>query len=323
MKLAGKTVLVIGGAGFIGSHTVEELLARDVKKVLVYDNFTRGKATNISKALRDQRCEVYAAGGDIRDSEVLQEAMTGVDAVIHLAALWLLHCEEYPRAAFNVNIGGFFEVLEAARLTNIQRLIFASSASVYGDAQFTPMDESHPYNNKNLYGATKIAGEHLARAYQHRYSLDFLGLRYMNVYGPRQDQHGAYTGVIPTLLNRIDDQQPLEVHGDGLQSYDFVYVEDVARANVLALESEATDEFVNVGTGVKTSVKDVVELTLRLTQSELPVHYVSQDSEDSRRLVTERVGDPALAASLIGFTSRINLAEGIQNLISWRNGDKK
>ena len=182
--LKDSRILVIGGAGFIGSHLVRELLKEDVGQVIIYDNFSRGKLENIEDSLKDQRCEIFDKGGDIRDIDILNDAMDGIDFVFHLAAMWLLHCKDYPRTAFHVNIEGTFNVLEACRNNNIKKLIYSSSASVYGDAVEVPMTESHPFNNTNFYGATKISGEAMCTAFNDRYGVNVIGLRYMNVYGP-------------------------------------------------------------------------------------------------------------------------------------------
>src|SRR5688500_11857999 len=215
----GKTVLVIGGAGFIGSHVVGELLLEDVKQGIVYDNFARGSRENLEEALRDPRGRIFEAGGDIRQSDVLQAAMKESDQVVHLAALWLLQCYDYPRAAFDVNIRGTYNVLEACRDHGIERLVYSSSASVYGDAVEIPMTEDHPFNNRTFYGATKIAGEAMARAFADRYGLDYVGLRYMNVYGPRQDYKGTYVAVVMKILDRLDQGLPPILHGDGSAAY--------------------------------------------------------------------------------------------------------
>ena len=229
MRLDESKILVIGGGGFIGSQVVAELLKTKVAEVRVYDNFARGKIENIESELEDRRCNIWPHGGDIRDIDLLNDAMEGMDGVIHLAAMWLLHCRDYPRTAFHVNIEGTFNVLEACVKNNIKRLVYSSSASVYGDAAEVPMTENHPFNNRNFYGATKIAGEAMCRAYHDRYGLDYVGLRYMNVYGPRQDQHAVYSGVIPIMLNNIDAEKAPTVNGDGTQAYDFIYSEDVAK----------------------------------------------------------------------------------------------
>lgn len=318
MNLSGARVLVIGGAGFIGSHVVSELLKTEVSKVVIYDNFTRGKFSNIEHYLSDPRCEIFPDGGDIRDVDVLDAAVGQSDAVIHLAAMWLLHSKEYPRTAFEVNIQGTFNVLEACVKHGVKRLVYSSSASVYGDAVEVPMTEEHPFNNRNFYGATKIAGEAMCRAFHDRYGLNYVGLRYMNVYGPHQDQTAAYTGVIPIMLNKIDANEAPTINGDGSQAYDFVSARDVARCNVLALESEATDEFYNVGTGVQTSIRELCDMILRLKGSDLKVTYKPYSDSDVRQFVQNRIGSTEKASKDLGFTSIDNLEDGLLSLISWR-----
>ena len=321
MNLENKNILVIGGAGFIGSFVVSELLKTKVCKVIIYDNFARGKESNLMEALGDPRCEIYPNGGDVRDIDTLNDAMKGCDAVVHLAAMWLLHCKDFPRTAFHVNIEGTFNVLEACVQNNIKRLVYSSSASVYGDAAEVPMTENHPFNNKNFYGATKIAGEAMCRAYYDRYGLSYVGLRYMNVYGPHQDQTAAYTGVIPIMLNKIDANEAPTINGDGSQAYDFIDVEDVARCNVLALEADAVDEFYNVGTGVQTSIKELCDTILDLKQSDLKVTYNPYSEDDARRLVQNRIGCPKKASSDLDFTYKYDLRTGLQRLIDWRDNN--
>lgn len=322
MDLGGKRVLVIGGAGFIGSHVVEELLTTDVSKVLIYDNYARGKRSNVRESLEDPRCTVFEDGGDIREVDVLNKAMQEVDAVVHLAAMWLLHCKDYPRTAFDVNIAGTFNVLEACVNNGIERLVYSSSASVYGDAVELPMTESHPFNNRNFYGATKIAGEAMCRAFHDRFGLSYVGLRYMNVYGPHQDQTAAYTGVIPIMLNKIDANEAPVINGDGSQAYDFVTARDTARCNVLALQADVDDEFYNVGTGVQTSIKELCDLILGLRKSDLKVTYNPYSAEDARRLVQNRIGSPEKATRDLGFTYKDDLETGLLNLIAWRERNK-
>lgn len=323
MQIKGKKFLVIGGAGFIGSNVVAELLKHDVKKVVIYDNFARGNKDNISEHLKDPRCEIFPDGGDIRDLDILDKAISQVDGVFHLAAMWLLHCKDYPRTAFEVNIQGTFNVLEACVKNNVERLVYSSSASVYGDAIETPMEETHPFNNRNFYGATKIAGEAMARAFHDRYSLSYVGLRYMNVYGPNQDQTAAYTGVIPIMLNKIDSGETPEINGDGSQAYDFVSVEDTARCNVLAMQSEIDDEFYNVGTGVQTSIKTLCEKILELKGSNLKVKFNPYSPEDARQFVQNRIGSTVKASSQLGFKAEDSLETGLSNLISWRDSQNK
>jgi UDP-glucose 4-epimerase len=319
MNLNGCRILVIGGAGLIGSHVVEELFKEDVKEVIVYDNFCRGTHENLQEALRDPRCRIYEIGGDILQTDILNAAMEGVDGVIHLAALWLLQCHEYPRAAFDVNIRGTFNVLEACVNHNVERLIYSSSASVYGDAVEEPMTEEHPYNNWTFYGATKIAGEHMFKAYHKRYGLKGLGLRYMNVYGPRQDYKGTYIAVMMKMLDNLDRGLSPVIFGDGTQSYDFIYVGDAARANVCALKSDVPFGFYNVGRGIKTSIRELAELILKITDSNLPIQF----EPDSQTFVTNRVGDPVAAERDLDFTWSVDLEDGLRRLIEWRKSHQK
>ncbi|MBI88599.1 MAG: NAD-dependent dehydratase [Candidatus Marinimicrobia bacterium] len=321
MKIKDSNLLVIGGAGFIGSHVVSELLKTDVRKVTIYDNFARGKESNLGNSLSDSRCEVYPNGGDIRDVDLLNDAMSGVDGVIHLAAMWLLHCKDFPRTAFHVNIEGTYNVLEACVKNKIKRLVYSSSASVYGDAAEVPMTEKHPFNNQNFYGATKIAGEAMCRAFYDRYGLKYVGLRYMNVYGPHQDQTAAYTGVIPIMLNKIDANEQPVINGDGSQAYDFIDVEDAGRCNVLAMESDYTDEFYNVGTGVQTTIKELCDAILKMKKSDLIVKYNPYSEDDARRMVQNRIGCPKKAEKEINFKYKYNLHKGLQRLINWRKNN--
>ena len=318
MKLQEKRFLVTGGAGFIGSHVVKQLLQEDVQEVIVYDNFARSSLSNLGESINDPRLKINPFGGDIRDVDILNKSMEGVDGVFHLAAMWLLHCKDFPRTAFDVNIQGTFNVLEACVNNNVARLVYSSSASVYGDAIEVPMTESHPFNNRNFYGATKIAGEAMARAFFDRYDLDYVGLRYMNVYGPNQDQTAAYTGVIPIMLNKIDANETPSINGDGSQCYDFITVQDTARCNILAMKAEVVDRFYNVSTGIQTSIKQLCDLILKLRESSLEVKYHPYSAEDARRLVQNRIGSTLNAESDLGFKSHVDLESGLQDLIAWR-----
>lgn len=318
MDLSSKKILVIGGAGFIGGFVVAELLKHPVKEVVIYDNLVRGKMENIAGSLKDERCYLFPLGGDIRDIDILDHAMKDVDYVFHLAAMWLLHCKDFPRTAFEVNIAGTFNVLEACVKNNIKKLIYSSSASVYGDAVEVPMTEEHPFNNKNFYGATKISGEAMCTAYHERYGLEVIGLRYMNVYGPGQDQHAVYSGVIPIMLNKIDQGEPPTINGDGSQAYDFVYVEDVARCNIAALKSDVPYGFYNVGTGVQTTIRQLCELILSLRYSDLELIFRPYEEGDSRSLVKNRIGSTEKAKTGIGFEYTDTLEGGLSKLIDWR-----
>lgn len=317
-KLENSKVLIIGAAGFVGSFLVKEILKEPVKQVVLYDNFTRGKIDNIEEGLKDPRCHLFSYGGDIREVEVLDKAMEGVDYVFHLAAMWLLHCKDFPRTAFEVNIAGTFNVLEACVKHKVKKLIYSSSASVYGDAVQVPMTEDHPFNNKNFYGATKIAGEAMCTAYHDRYGLEIIGLRYMNVYGPGQDQHAAYSGVVPVVLNKIDRNEAPSANGDGSQAYDFIYVEDVARSNIYAAKSDVKLGYYNIATEVQTTIKELCNIMLKLKNSSLKINYIPYSTDDARQLVQNRIGSRQKAEKELGFKYKYSLEEGLNELIKWR-----
>jgi UDP-glucose 4-epimerase len=319
VDITGKKLVVIGGAGLIGSHTVDQLLQEDVGEIVIYDNFCRGTRDNLTAALKDPRVKVFEIGGDICQSDILAAALKGADGVFHFAALWLLQCHEFPRSAFDVNIRGTFNVIEACVQQGVKRLVYSSSASVYGDAMEEPMTEDHPFNNTNFYGATKVAGEQMCRSFYHRYGLNYAGLRYMNVYGPRQDYRGAYIAVIMKILDAIDDNKAPTIYGDGSQAYDFVYVGDCARANVLAMKAEAVDRFYNVGTGVRTSIKELVDMVIELTQFRLAPRY----EPAGLTFVKNRIGSPKRAQAELGFSSQVDLRDGLQKLITWRAERKR
>lgn len=314
LELRGKKLVVIGGAGLIGSHTVDALTREDVAEIVVYDNLARGGVENLAEALRDERVRMFEHGGDIGQTDILAAALEGAHGVFHFAALWLLQCHEYPRSAFDVNIRGTFNVLEACIAAGVERLVYSSSASVYGDAVEEPMTEDHPFNNTNFYGATKIAGEAMARALHHRYGLPFVGLRYMNVYGPRQDYQGAYIAVIMKMLDSVDRGEPLVIYGDGSQAYDFVYVGDCAQANVCAMKADTTDRFYNVGTGQRTTIKELAEMVVDITGSSAGIGY----EPAGLTFVKNRIGSPVRARDEIGFEAKVPLEEGLKELIEWR-----
>jgi len=320
MEIAGNRFLVIGGAGFIGSHVIDQLLAAGAAHVRIYDNFSRGSLDNLRPALDNSRVEVFDDGGDILHRDMLLKAMEDMDGVFHLAALWLLQCYEYPRAAFDVNVAGTMNVIEAVIASGVKRLVFSSSASVYGDAiSDEPMREDHPFNCQEFYGASKVCGEMLMRAMCQRgqqkgREFEYVGLRYMNVYGPRQYDQGAYVGVIARMLSAIEAGERPVIHGDGAQAYDFVDVRDCARANVLAMQATASDRFYNVGTGVKTSIRELTGMLVGLCGNQASPRYEAMN----RPFVRSRVGDPAMAASDIGFSAGIPLGQGLANLVAWR-----
>jgi len=315
MDIRGKKFVVIGGAGLIGSHAVDRLISEDVGEIVIYDNFVRGTAENLAEALRDPRVKIYDVGGDICQTDILNAALKGADGVFHLAALWLLQCHDFPRAAFDVNIRGTFNVLEACVQQGVGRLVYSSSASVYGDAVEEPMTEDHPFNNKNFYGATKIAGEAMARAFHHRYGLNVVGLRYMNVYGPRQDYRGAYIAVIMKMLDAIDRGDAPTIYGDGSEAFDFVAAEDCGRANLCAMRAGTVDRFYNVGTGRRTALRELAEMLLNLTGVNREIRY---EPRSQATLVRNRIGSPKRAAAEIGFTAEVPLEKGLRDLIAWR-----
>jgi len=324
MNINGTKQLVIGGAGLIGSHVIDELVKTDVGEIVIFDNFTRGREENIAEALTDPRVKIFEIGGDITQPDILNKAMEGVDGCFHLAALWLLHCWDFPDSAFEVNIRGTYNVVQACIANNVKRLVYSSSASVYGDAIEEPMTEDHPYLNTNFYGATKIASEHICRSLYHRHKgsdqeFDYVGMRYMNVYGPRQDYHGAYIAVIMKMLDNLDKGIAPEIYGDGSQAYDFVAVSDCGKANVKAMKADTTDTFYNVGTGKKTTIKQLAELILEMTGSDLDVKY----NPAGTTFVKNRIGSAVKAEEEIGFVGDVELREGMQKLIDWRDSHKE
>ena len=313
MTLSNSRVLVIGGAGFVGSHLVDQLAQEPVREIVVLDNFVRGVPGNLHDAMQDSR--VRMVEGSITDLELLRELMENTDYVFHLAALWLYECVHEPRAALKVNVVGTYNVIEAAQQAGVKKIIYSSSASVYGDALFTPMTEEHPFNNRTMYGATKIAGEQFLRVFHEQHGLDYVGLRYMNIYGPRMDYRGAYVSVIMKVLDRIEQGLPPIIFGDGSQAYDFVHVQDVARANIQALKSNATDEFFNVGMGVKTTINELVQLLLEITGANLRPEYRPQE----QMFVSHRVGSTEKAERMLGFRAEIPLYEGLRSVVEWRS----
>lgn len=317
MDISGSRILVIGGAGLLGSHITDQLTEEDVSEIIVFDNFVRGTRNNLKQALQCPRVRVIE--GDITNLAQLREAMEGIDYVFHLAALWLHQCVENPRSCLEVNVIGTYNVVETCQQMGVKKVVYSSSASVYGNAVFIPMTEEHPFNNRTLYGASKIAGEQFFCAFNEMYGLNYVGYRYMNIYGPRMDYRGAYVGVIMKVLDRIDQGLPPIIFGDGSQSYDFIYVSDVARANILGIKSDVSDEFFNIGMGVRTTINELVRLLLELTGSDLELEYRSQE----QMFVTHRVGSTEKAERMLGFRARIPLEEGLRSVIEWRCQDQR
>ena len=312
MDISGSRVMLIGGAGLVGSHLADQLVDEGGKEIIIFDNFVRGTYQNLAQAVKSPKVKVIE--GSIADRALLRETMTGVDIVFSLAALWLFECVENPRACVEINIVGNYNVIELAHELGVKKIVHSSSASVYGDAVEVPMTEEHPFNNRTMYGASKIAVEQLLRAYNEMYGLDYVAYRYMNIYGPRMDYKGTYVSVIPKVLDNIDRGLPPIIFGDGSQSYDFVYVGDVARANILGAKSEVTDEFFNIGMGVRTTISELVAMLLELTGSDLKPEYRPQE----HMFVTHRVGSTEKAEKLLGFRAQVSLREGLERLLAWR-----
>jgi UDP-glucose 4-epimerase len=312
-ELEGACCFVTGGAGFIGSTIVDQLLDAGAAEVRALDNFVRGSWSNLTPALNRRGFEIVE--GDIRDRALVNQMTDGADYVFHQAALRITRCAEAPREAVEVLIDGTMNVLEAAMENRVKKVIAASSASVYGEPSYLPIDEAHPFNNRTLYGAGKIANEQMLRALHTASGLDYLAFRYFNVYGPRMDITGVYTEVLIRWLEAIEAGKPPLIFGDGTQSMDFVYVEDVARINLLAASSAVTDEVFNVGTGIQTSLGELCQLVLELTGSSLQPEYREARkvaNVQSRRAAVEK------AKKMLGFEASVSLKEGLRELIEWR-----
>src|ERR1700694_2117170 len=307
--MTDKRIALVGGAGLLGSHIVDQLLDEPVAEVVVFDNFLRGTVANLEHAKHDRRVKVVKACSTA--DEALRDALTGIDGVFLLASLWLGECVNEPRQAWEVNVLGTWNVLEACLDLGVKRLVFSSSASVYGNAVQTPMTEDHPFNNRTTYGATKIANEQMLRAIYQQHGLPFVGHRYMNIYGPRMDYQGTYVSVIMRVLDKIWAGERPVIFGDGSQVYDFIYVGDTAEANILSMKADCADEFFNIGMGVGTTINELVELLLDLTGSDLEPEYRPQGAS----LVAFRNGKHGKAEALAGIRAHTPLREGLAKVI--------
>ncbi|MGB8650531.1 MAG: NAD-dependent epimerase/dehydratase family protein [Mycobacteriales bacterium] len=312
--LDGAQVLVTGGAGTIGSTVCDQLLEAGVRRILVLDNLVRGRTANLANALASGRLELVE--GDIGDVALLGEVIAGCDVVFHLAAIRITQCAEEPRLALEVLAAGTFNVLEAAVAHGVRKVVASSSASVYGLAEEFPTSERHhPYNNDTIYGAAKAFNEGLLRSFGAMYGLESVALRYFNVYGPRMDVHGVYTEVLVRWMDRILAGQPPLVLGDGRQTMDFVFTEDIARANVLAAQADVSDDVFNIASGTETSLLELAEALLRVMgRSDLQVEFGPARGVNG---VTRRLADVSRAADVLGFKAEVDLEEGLDRLVAW------
>ena len=313
IPIEGSRAFITGGAGFVGSHLADQLLEAGADRVVILDNLVRGRRSNLSSALATGRVELVV--GDLRDAALVDRLTTGCDFVFHQAALRITHCAAEPTLAVEVMVNGMQNVLESAVRHGVKKVLAASSASVYGEPGYLPMDEIHPFNNRTLYGALKIANEQMLRSYAEMHRLNYVALRPFNIYGPRMDIHGAYTEVMIRWMERLAEGKRPIIFGDGTQTMDFVYVEDVARAYLLAATSEATDVALNLGSGVETSLSDLCRMVTRESgHGELEPMF-----EPPRKVnpVTRRQASTERASRLIGFEAQTPLSQGLASLIAW------
>ena len=312
-SLEGARALITGGAGLIGSHVADRLFEAGADEVVVLDNLSRGRLENLAGAMASGR--VTLVQEDIRDPAALARHFPGVDVIFHLAAIRLTQCAEEPRLALEVMADGTFNVLEAAAAARVPRVVAASSASIYGMAETFPTGESHhPWGNRTLYGAAKVFNEGLLAAFQDTHGLDYVALRPFNVYGPRMDTQGAYTEVLIRWMERIERGAPPLIFGDGGQSMDFVFVDDVARAFVLAAASDASGQVFNIASGTETSLKQLAETLLSVMESDLGAEY---GPVRALTAVPRRLADTRLARERLGFEARVSLREGLERLVTW------
>jgi UDP-glucose 4-epimerase len=314
MNLAGSKILVTGGCGLVGSTTIDLLLREhSPEQIVIYDNLVRGTLRNVEESLKDPR--VVLVEGDIRDVAATRKVTQGMDAVVHMATLRITACAAEPREALEVMCDGSYNVLEAAQAAGVKKFVTASSASIYGLADTFPTTEDHhPYNNRTWYGASKVMLEGLLRSYNDMYGLPYVALRYFNVYGPRMDLHGKYTEVLIRWMDRIANGEPPLILGDGTTSMDFIYIEDVARSNILALQSELGDDVFNVASGVETSLNELADALLRVMGSNLKPEY---GPERKVNPVSRRLADTSRAERALGFKATVDLDEGLRRLVDW------
>ncbi|GAA5183038.1 NAD-dependent epimerase/dehydratase family protein [Rugosimonospora acidiphila] len=310
--------LVTGGAGTIGSHVVDQLLDAGAAEVVVLDNLVRGRKANLARALDDAR--VRLVEGDIRDAALVRELTTNKDLVFHLAAIRITQCAQEPRLANEVLVDGTFNVLEAAAAAGVGKVVASSSASVYGLAeQFPTTERHHPYNNDTFYGAAKAFNEAMLRSFHAMYDLDYVALRYFNVYGPRMDIHGLYTEVLIRWMERIEAGEPPLILGDGLQTMDFVNVIDIARANLLAAEAPVTDDVFNIACGEETSLLELARMLAEAMEAKPDLVFGPARAVNG---VTRRLADTSAAADKLGFVANLNLRDGLADLVRWWRAER-
>ena len=317
--MTNKRILITGGAGLIGSH-IADLVAADAAEVVVLDNFVRGRRENLAAA--EQKGRITIVEGDLLDRRLVNELMDGIDVVFHQAAIRITQCAEEPRLAVDVLVNGTFNVLEAAVTARVSKVVAASSASIYGLAETFPTTESHhPYANRTIYGAAKAFNEGMLRSFNDMYGLDYVALRYFNVYGPRMDVYGAYTEVLIRWMERIAAGQKPLILGDGTQTMDFIHVHDIARANVLAANTAVTDEVFNVASQRETSLKDLANALLRVMgRTDLGLEFGPMRKVNP---VSRRLADTSKAKRMLGFEATIDLEEGLKRLVAWWQSEKK
>ncbi|MBW4646951.1 MAG: NAD-dependent epimerase/dehydratase family protein [Goleter apudmare HA4340-LM2] len=317
--MQNKRVLITGGAGLVGSHIADLLVKEEVAEIIVLDNFTRGRRENLAWA--EANGSLVTVEGDIRDRQLLADIMQGVDFVFHQAAIRITQCAQEPRLALEVLADGTFNVLEAAVNAKVKKVVAASSASIYGMAEDFPTTESHhPYNNRTFYGAAKTFNEGMLRSFYDMYGLDYVALRYFNVYGPRMDIYGVYTEVLIRWMERIIAGEPPLIFGDGKQTMDFVYIEDIAKANILAAKADVTDEVFNVASGTETSLNELALSLAKVMKSDLKPEY---GPERKVNPVQRRIADISKAKKLINFETKVSLEEGLERLVSWWSSQKQ